>query len=77
VEGTLTAIDTAKQTVTITPRMGAAVTLTLTATTRAEIDDRDVAPSKLLDPTLIGMRAEARFDAATKNALRVEVGMDD
>lgn len=77
VEGTLTAVDTAKQTVTITPRKGAAVTINLTATTRAEIDDRDVAPSKLLDPTLIGMHAEATYDAATKNALRVEIGTDD
>ena len=53
------------------------MTLNVTATTRAEIDDRDVAPSKLLDPTLVGMRAEATFDPATKNALKVEIGTDD
>jgi hypothetical protein len=77
VEGTITAVDVSKKTITITRRNGTAVTLNVTAATKAEIDDRDVAPSALLKKALVGKRAEATFNAATKNALKVEVGTDD
>jgi hypothetical protein len=72
VEGTITAVDTAKNTLTITPAKGAAVVLTLTSTTQLLVNGQ--APPANFDlTTLKGGRAFATYQTSgtTNNALRV------
>ncbi len=76
VEGTLTAVDAVAKTVTITPLKGAAVTVTVGATTKVEINDHDATTTALLNAALIGQPAEATYVAATRAAVKVEVGTD-
>ena len=68
VEGTLTAVDLAANTVTITPLGGSPVVLNVTAATKIERNEMHVSLSALV----IGDAAEAKFDATTMNASKVE-----
>ncbi len=68
VEGTLTAVNKTANTVVITPRRGAAVTLNVTAATKIERNDKKA----VLADLVVGDHVEAKFDPATKNALKLE-----
>lgn len=68
IEGTLTAVDLGASTITITPLGGSPVMLSVTTTTKVERNELHVSLSDLK----VGDAAEARFDAATMNASKVE-----
>lgn len=70
VEGTISAVDLAASTVSITPDDGSAdVTVNVTADTEIEVDGED----GTIDDLQVGQRAEAKFDPATFDAFRIEV----
>ncbi len=85
VQGQITAVDTTAMTVTIQPKKGSAVTLTVTSTTKIEVND--VQPATLADVqnALNGLAAgeilkgKATFDSSNNQAatLDAEVENDD
>lgn len=68
VEGILTAVNTTAMTATIARRNGTAVTVSVTASTKIERNNRHVKLSELK----IGDHAQARFDPATMVASKLE-----
>ncbi|MBI4673000.1 MAG: hypothetical protein HY741_15200 [Chloroflexi bacterium] len=68
VEGTITAIDLAAQTVTIQPLSGDAVTVKAVATTKIERNDEHAT----LADFKIGDRGQARYNATTLEASKIE-----
>jgi hypothetical protein len=67
-EGTLTAVDTARMTATITRRNGTTVTVSVTLATKIERNGEHVPFSALK----IGDHAQARFNPATMTATKLE-----
>ena len=68
VEGLLTAVDLSASTVTITPLGGSPVALNVTAATKIQRNEIHVPLSALV----VGDAAEARFDASTMTASKLE-----
>lgn len=68
VEGTLTMVDLAANTVTITPLGGTPVVLNVTPATKIERNEIHVTLGQLV----VGDAAEAKFDATTMNASKIE-----
>ena len=68
VEGTITAVDLGAQSVTIQPLSGAAVTVFATALTKIERNDLHAT----LADFQVGDRGEARYNAATMQASKIE-----
>lgn len=68
IEGTLTAVDLGASTITITPLGGGPVVLNVTSATKIQRNELHVPLSALK----VGDAAEARFDATTMNASKVE-----
>ncbi|HSE43653.1 MAG TPA: DUF5666 domain-containing protein [Acidobacteriota bacterium] len=68
VKGTITAIDLATNTITVTPDCGTPLTLNITVTTDI---DRNSVDANLVD-LQIGDFAEVRFDPSTNNAFDVD-----
>lgn len=72
--GTVAAVDTGAQTVTITPHGGGAdVVLNVTTETEIEVNGE---PGALGD-ILVGATIEAKYDPSTNNAFELKVGSDD
>ena len=70
VEGTISAVDLAASTVSITPEDGSAdVTVNVTSDTEIEVDGED----GTIDDLQVGQKAEAKYDPATFDAFRIEV----
>ena len=70
VEGTISAVDLAASTVSITPEDGSAdVTVNVTAETEIEVDGED----GTIEDLQVGQKAEAKYDPATFDAFRIEV----
>lgn len=68
VEGVITNVDMEKGAVTIRKRRGALVTVTVSATTKIEVDDAHAALSDLK----VDMFGEAKYDPATFVAKKIE-----
>lgn len=68
VEGTITAIDLGAQSVTIQPKSGTAVTVFATAATKIERNDLHAT----LADFQVGDRGEAKYNAATMQASKIE-----
>ncbi len=71
VEGTISAISDPD--VTITPEHGAARVVHVVATTVIELHDRGTERAGTIADLAVGQRAEAHYDPASNNALRLEV----
>ena len=70
VEGTISAVDLAASTVSITPEDGSAdVTVNVTAETEIEVDGEE----GTIDDLQVGQHVEAKFDPVTFDAFRIEV----
>lgn len=73
VQGTVTAVDAAASTLTITPRTGNPVDLTTDSNTRISLDD---APATLGEIP-VGTKAHARYDGTTLVASEIEAETED
>ncbi len=73
VQGTVTAVDAAASTLTITPRAGSAVDLTTDSHTRISLDE---APATLGEIP-VGAKAHARYDGTTLVASEIEAETED
>ncbi len=74
IKGTVAAVDTNANTVTITPTGGGSnVTLNVTPQTEIEVND---APGTIAN-IQAGMPVEAEYDSATFNAFEIKAGTDD
>ena len=68
VEGKITAVDATAGTVTVTRRKGTSVTVNVTADTKIEVDEAHATLADLA----VGMFGEAKYDATTLNAAKIE-----
>jgi Domain of unknown function (DUF5666) len=74
VQGTVAAVDTGAQTVTITPQGGGAdVVLNVTSETEIEVNGEPAA----LGDIQVGAAIEGKYDPSTNNAFELKVGSDD
>lgn len=74
VEGTVAAVDTGANTVTITPKGGGSdITLNVTTETEIEVNGE---PATIADIT-VGQSIKAEYDPSTLNAFEIKVGDDD
>ena len=71
VEGTLTAVDTVAQSVTIRAEDGAEVTYFVRPSTRLELDDKKGVLADLVP--LVGVGVEAKFNRSTNDLFKLEV----
>ncbi|MGC8840226.1 MAG: DUF5666 domain-containing protein [Candidatus Sumerlaeaceae bacterium] len=68
IKGTLSGVDLTNSTITVTPNFGSPVTLNVTPAT--QIKRNGVAAT--LGDLVVGDRIEAKYDAATRNAIKIE-----
>lgn len=74
VEGTVAAVDTGAQTVTIAPHGGGSdVVLNVTTETEIEVNGEDAG----IGDIVVGQPARAEYDPATNDAFEIKVGSDD
>lgn len=74
VEGTITAVDTTANTVTVqSEEDGSEVTVNVTAETEIEVDDQDATIADLQ----AGMEAEAEYDPTTMDAFSIEAEVEE